>query len=199
VYVNVLERTNQQLTEQVSSTGVLVTALGVSVAVVGVLFTVAAIVAALILFRQSRDYRTILDEEIAQYKRVLHATTAERFAEMANKLEQIAAAREDLRAATDDTERKKIEERIAALEKERDKFFNLTPGIYGFQVPGRVSQWSAMNPFNFGWGESWLSPTSVTCSRCGAWFHPPAPGLLTPGTEREVRCPQCGEIKRMTD
>ena len=78
----------------------------VSVASLGVLFAIAAIVVGVILFRQSDDYREMIAEEVASYKTVLHAHTAARLSDMAtqrsdtrNQYEEfVAKAHEQLRA-----------------------------------------------------------------------------------------------------
>ena len=73
-YVAILEKTNQQLSLWWNPYGIFVGALGA-------LFTAGAVVAAYLIFRQSREYRATIDAAIADYRVVLDALLAERLAD----------------------------------------------------------------------------------------------------------------------
>ncbi len=56
-------------------------AYGIFVGALGALFTAGAVVAAYLIFRQSREYRATIDAAIADYRVVLDALLAERLAD----------------------------------------------------------------------------------------------------------------------
>ena len=110
-YVEILEKTNQQLSIWGNPYGVMV-------AVLGVLFAIGAIVAAILLWRQSADYEKKIHASLASLA-TANALVVESLAEADRRID---AAIAELRGAADEAvgeQRKTLEELATRLQAER--------------------------------------------------------------------------------
>lgn len=175
-YVAILEKTNQQL-------GLLTNPYGIMVASQSVLFTVVAIVAGVILFRQSRDYKTQIEGFINAYKPIVEGVI-----NRAN--EQVDLAISELRAeltnAKDDKTKQALEERIARLEKTA---FTPIPDWKGLMSTGSALGLSSLGLQSLSSQSSYLnSQETFKCPKCGhIWTMPQQGNLVT----LSVICPNC--------
>src|SRR5712692_10296532 len=131
VYIRLLERTNQQLSLWWNPYAVMV-------ATLGALFAVLAIVAAVIIFRQGREYRSLITRSIAEYQGILNAFIEEKNREIevmgTRVTKDLERATTELKTATG-AQKARIETEIANLKKvkeslkpyEQPKF--VTPGL----------------------------------------------------------------------
>jgi hypothetical protein len=205
-YMRLLERTNQQLSLWWSPYGVMV-------ATLGALFAVLAIVAAILIFRQGREYRTLITRSIGEYQGILNAFIEEknREVELMNKriTGAIDRATKDLETAKG-AQKGEIEKEISELKKlketlkphEQPKFFE--SGAIGYSTQFPVPLASSLSSV---WGVSpspYLMVTNIgrshTCAKCARQYVPPAqtPGTITVGG-RLVTCPNCGNVERVSD
>jgi len=137
VYMRLLERTNAQLSLWWSPYGVMVGALGA-------LFAVLAIVATIVIFRQSSEYRALITRSIAEYQGILNAFIKDKNQEIQLMNTQVTAnierATMALATATG-AQKAEIEKQIAELKefketlkaREQPKFF---PSETGFSALG---------------------------------------------------------------
>ena len=122
-YLDILEKTNQQLSLWWNPYGVMIGALGV-------LFAIAAIVAGFIIHRQGEEFKKTLEEKVSEFRKTLETTVGEyrkiidsyileKNAQMEEKSAQIQnelnEVQKQLETASGE-ERKRLEKRIERLE-----------------------------------------------------------------------------------
>jgi DNA-directed RNA polymerase subunit RPC12/RpoP len=185
LYMAVLEKTNHQLSLWWNPYGVMVGTLGV-------LFAMLATAAAIIIYRQGKEYRAILDAELSKYKAIL-----DHFIE--DKNAQIEAVKKDAEArigelesslenAQGEEEKKRIASDIETLKKQLESLRPQPPPLSPFAP-------SPQEPNLFARYLLQYSKSSLhTCSNCGRVFVPAAGlGLVRSETAKlPVNCPYCG-------
>jgi hypothetical protein len=218
LYQNLLERTNQQL-----SLGW--TPVGTFIAALGVLFTVAAIAAAFLLYYQSRDYSQRIDEAIKRHESAIQDLIGARAAEMQvhllarldaehAKMARLTQEEKDrLMVALDEnqsaTERQKVRDklladRIAEWDSEKRE---AEENIERLQGALRVlaSRTPRTKEVMYGPPGSIFDPeqriVGIKCSSCGIFFKIPLPaaeqGLN--GGQMVMPCPRCGFENSLED
>ena len=181
-YGLVLEKTNQQLSLWYNPYALIISSLAV-------LFTVLAIVATVIVFRQSAEYRRILDAAIAQYTQVLNKFIEDKKVQLDN-IEQyfnrkIKEAEENLTTATG-AQKKLIEDTIDKLKVERESVKSQIPSTTtAIPLSGSVFAFS-QDRFH-------------RCTKCGFGYivKNPLGGLLGAaiyGGKTAAKCPNCGNV-----
>jgi len=189
-YREILEKTNAQL-------GLWTNPYGVMIGALGVLFTVGAIVAGFVIFRQGRDYRDLIAESIAEYQKILNAFIEDKNQQIevwkADAARQVAELRKGLDDATG-KQKQEIAAKITELEK-------LQAALKPQDVPRstryvKVSDiLGNISPSTFASiRRAVLSTTQHKCSRCGTSYDVPVQGLIA---SRDVTCPQCRQVDQV--
>ncbi len=177
LYVSILEKTNQQL-------GLWTNPYGLIVATLGVLFAIAAIIVALLLFRQTHEYRTALTDSIAKYESILNTLVQDRLQQIQGQVDELlVGARKELETATA-LQRPTIEKRIQVLEEKRDEILRaeLPLAGAGAGMSGRTTR-------SFGG----LLGDRRICTTCGRELAlPEPPDLMAVTGEHQVYCAHCG-------
>lgn len=138
-YIELMEKTNGQLSKASTSHGILVDTLGVLFSALGVLFAILAIAAAFVIYRQGSEHRKQLDEKIESYQIILDqmvetaATNAR--SEVARIGEEMRHKHAELLVA-DDSKKEALNKDLEELEK-RKKLLNTS-----FQGSGRYNKQS---------------------------------------------------------
>jgi DNA-directed RNA polymerase subunit RPC12/RpoP len=204
IYVRLLERTNQQLSLWWNPYGVMV-------AVLAALFAVLAIVAAFIIFRQSREYRSLITSSIVEYQGILNAFIKEKNHEVEVMSKQVSGAIEratkELATATG-AQKIEIQKEITALKEFKETLKPREQPAFGLPAsdfsaigiaPG-LQYSTAFTPGLGGWRLTAAGLTrSHTCVKCSKQYDPPAPdksSFMTIGG-RPVTCPHCGNVERI--
>lgn len=185
-YNEILNKTNAQLSLWWNPYGVLIGSLGV-------LFTIMAIIFAIIIFRQSREYKEIIRKSIAEHGNVLDKMVAEREKQFkimeANYDKTLAEYQKKLKTAKEG-EKKDIEAFIQTIEKQKESFeTQVKPKIVfpEYNNLSTLSSFGLYKPFH-------------KCSSCGFGYQiGDSPlglrGGLAYGLNRTITCPKCGNIE----
>lgn len=119
-YAEILEKTNQQL-------GVWSNPYGIMIAALGVLFTIATIIAAVIFYIQSRDFQSKMNQLIAKHDELLNGLSEKwrtRLEEMDKEAaKQLDQLKSELKKAPTKM-KSEIRKAIATLEKNREEIEN---------------------------------------------------------------------------
>lgn len=190
-YIGILEKTNQQLSLWYNPYGVII-------GVLAILFTVLTIVAAVIIYRQSRDYKKKLEADRNFYNKEISS-----FLDSQKKIiEQKSKTIEELSQKTDDTlseykkklkessqkQKKEIQKVIDKLEKEK---LTLKKDIDSITIPPNFD-YSSISTMNFS--------KIHKCSSCGFGFYintgiASVPSLYGLGIGcRTAVCPKCQNV-----
>lgn len=194
LYIDFLQRVNQQL-------GPLSNPYGIMVAAFGVLFAAGAIIAAFIIWRQGREYRRLLDGEIEKYRGVLDALVGEKVQEMKRQVEAaIASAEEQLTDATGE-QKERLEGELRRLEAARKKL-SIPPSEVG--TPRGTIHISGDLSSGFGLGSTGslarglggvvvsAPKKKMKCAHCGhEWELDVSDGTFR-FPEWSEECPECG-------
>jgi DNA-directed RNA polymerase subunit RPC12/RpoP len=201
LYISILEKTNHELSLRWNPYGLFVSALGV-------LFAIAAIVVGVLLFRQSREYRQLIQDSIGKYETIVQALIQDRLDQMQVQVDKLLSeSKEALKTATA-KQREVIEKRIVALEKKSEEIKQTELPKISFSGAGLLGSTGYTKPFspieaaflgsgttiNLGLGGSGIRfLTRRTCSHCGKEFDVPdtQPGVIHVGG-RDINCPHCG-------
>ncbi len=209
-YINILEKTNQQL-------GLWSNPYGVSIMILSVWITIIAIVVAYLIYKQGADYKNKLESDRKESNKKI-AELYEQQTEILNKQKlaiekqtaileenqkikqgldaeiekQLQDYKEQLKSAGD-TEKSKIEKSIKELSKEKFKLHS-NAVIEPFQI--NDSPMSKLN--NFG-----IASNFHSCSKCnygflvnnGDFFKSSEVSFM--GGSKGVRCPSCGNIDKL--
>jgi hypothetical protein len=199
VYREILEKTNAQL-------GLWTNPYVILIAALGVLFTVGAIVVGVLIFRQGKDYRDLIQRSITEYQSIINA-----FIEEKNKQieifkqgvsEHIDRLSQGLQKATGE-QKKQIETEIAQLRRYQEalKPVESPKPVWSLSGPTQLAQSSLgfggavpststlmkIGRLFMGTGEQ---PVHV-CSKCKTTYPLPVRlGLLS----QSATCPKCGTI-----
>ena len=119
-YLDILEKTNQQLSLWWNPYGLMIAALGV-------LFAVLGILAAMVIFFQGREFRSLLSKTVAEYRQVLDAFIADKNAQVELMRQQLSDQLHEAKEAFN-TAKGEDQTRIAALIEKLEKLKEvLTP------------------------------------------------------------------------
>ena len=189
-YIDILEKTNQQLSLWYNPYGIIV-------AILAILFTILTIVAVIIIYRQSKDYKEKLEKDRKYYRDEIkkfldsqekiikqRSKTAE---EVSEKIEQTLEAYKQKLKESSKEQKKSIQEAINRLEMEK---LTLKKDIGPMTVtPNRDYSWtSSYKKFH-------------KCSKCGFGFYVEdfsTQGLVSPNFlyNTTVTCPNCGNVDK---
>lgn len=214
LYISVLEKTNQQL-------GLATNPLSLMVAALGVLFTIGAIVAGWLLYRQGRDYRDQRDKTlkeagvvvvnaVAEMQAQVDALTGkmrsqfdEWHAELTQQIEDATARGDQARGEV----KKEIENELAHLRKQRADIEKKQKAMSAAATPRPPSDTGAILAGIPRPNVVMLSPSTSLmssilnkrqkCSHCGREFTVPATlgaALVT----SSVECPYCHTVQKAT-
>ena len=202
-YIEILEKTNSQLSLWLNPYGVMIGALGT-------LFAVAAIVAGVLLFRQGKEYRDLIETSIRKYEGVLGALVKEKLEAVEGAFErQLKDAQAKLAAELDEPKRKALERRIAEIEQHQALLksvhsasvtdistLNLRGTIMGTAWPGA---WGLGSLGSLGVVRADVLPGERRkCTKCGTEIVIPFKGLLDVGP-RAASCSSCGNVELLND
>ena len=186
--LGILERTNEQLS-------LVYNPYGLMVATLGVLFTLLAITVTFLIFRQSSEYRKLIDKSILESRNIVNQFLSERKLEIEAQMDQY---KKDFKTA-DATTKKNIETALESLEKRRqfiDTQFR-TPQSFGSssaRSTGTFGFWVPPEQGYSGYSGSFTNSTKrVTCPKCQNTFdvNDSVP-MITSGTFAKQRiCPKC--------
>ena len=191
-YLDILEKTNQQLSLWWNPYGVMIGALGV-------LFAVLAIVAAVLLFRQSREFRVLLDTTVNEYRQILDGFISDKNAQIDLMKEQVSTelgeAKTALASATGE-EQKRIAAVIDKLEKQQEALKpQPVPKFPPNLILSSIAKTITPNTVLSDW---WAGgTTTVPCSNCGSVVSVIPLATLSGKTIRKGRCPQCNTVNNM--
>lgn len=188
LYIVMLERTNSQLSLRWNPLGVFIGALGV-------LFTVLAIGTAVALYRQGRDYKLLLNEELAKYQKVLNDFIADRKAQLELLSQDIAAQLEAAKlqlTVADAEDKDRLKEHVTRLEARVNSIRAVPTAPAAPSSAASLLEWLDSAQTGAGSPKPALAPLPIhQCRECGRMFA--AAELLKPvgllGTP--VQCPYC--------
>ncbi|MFA6423340.1 MAG: hypothetical protein WCW17_02715 [Patescibacteria group bacterium] len=180
-YIDILEKTNQQLGFWQSQNGIIV-------ATLSVLFTIITIVAVFIIYRQSQEHKNRLEEDRKLYKKKLDdfLTTQmkvikqrdEEAEKISKKINKIISGYQKKLEDSSKEQKEEIQKVIDKLEIEKLSLSKESGPI------------TVMPDFNLG---NSIFKKQCTCSHCGYGFYVNTGiGSLTMQT---ASCPKCGSIK----
>src|SRR3989344_2437809 len=81
-YIQILEKTNQQL-------GLWTNPYGIMIGVLAILFTILTIIAAVVIYQQSKDYKEKIDKLLGEYEKQLKASSKSQKAEIEKAIENL--------------------------------------------------------------------------------------------------------------
>lgn len=168
--IELMEKTNNQMNLWYNPYAVIIGSLSL-------LFTIAAIVFAFIIYRQSKEYKDQIKSLINSYQTALKNLVED----WESKIEKIDEQIEDYKTkmiSASDEQKKEFEKEIDKLKKERDNAtIPLRPGFLPTQVSGSYN-FPGMAGYHF-----------VNCKNCGNTFSVPTYLL---GLEKTfISCPNC--------
>ena len=187
-YIQILEKTNQQLSLWANPYGVMVGALAV-------LFTVLAIVAAVIIYRQSKDYKEKLQADREQYSKSLNEFLASQKAIIEKREKQVIEVEKDIDKLLKEYEKKlsaSSEKQKAEIKKAIQKLEEEKLSLGGKIGPITVSP----NGFNFDTTAYGLGNNHHNCKNCGFGFFIKNhwSTLSTLSMNHTITCPKCGSV-----
>lgn len=183
-YVEILEKTNQQLSLWSNPYGILVGALGVMIAVLAILFT-------FILWRQSKEYKEAFNQFLEEQKKIVDGEIGKAMIEAKKALDgQIESAKKKLKTVQGNAQ-EAVRKEIADLQKakhglEGASFGHFTSDFatrstYG-GVGGGAASWPGIGSSVWGIADHIGRADFIACSSCG---H-------TSSGEGVLYCPRCG-------
>lgn len=188
-YIQILEKTNQQLSLWTNPYGIMI-------GVLAILFTILTIVAAVIIYRQSKDYKERVQADREQYAKSINdflssqKSIIEQREKQANKVEEkidkLLKQYENQLKESSKSQKVEIEKAIENLKEEK-LLLSSTIG------PLTVSP----NNFNLATSVSVLgSSNHHTCKSCGFGFFVKKDWLILGSLAMNltVTCPKCGSV-----
>ena len=191
-YQDILEKTNSQLSLWWNPYGVLI-------GLLGVLFTVLTIIAAVVIYRQSKEYKELIRESITKHETVLGQMITERNQQLkiieTNLNNTINEYKEKLVTATEEN-KKEFKDLITNLEKQKESIDTQIQANY--VVPEEVEQSSTVLSY---YGKR---RTQHKCSNCGYGYFVQTEKTdfasrreVTLGySSKTITCPKCGNVER---
>jgi len=190
-YQDILEKTNSQLSLWWNPYGVLI-------GLLGVLFTVLTIIAAVIIYRQSREHKELIKESITKHETVLGQMITERNQQLknieTNLNNTINEYKEKLKTATEEN-KKEINELIQTLETQKESIDTQIHASY--VIPEQHDQFLTATSI-YG-----IKRTPHKCSKCnyGYFVQSDPLGLATARVtmgydgSKTITCPKCGNVE----
>ncbi len=188
-YIQILEKTNQQL-------GLWTNPYGIIIGALAILFTILTIVAAVIIYRQSRDYKERVQADRERYAKSINdflesqKAIIERREKQAGKVEEkIDKLLEEYKNQLKESSKSQKVEIEKAIENLKEEKLLLGSTIGPLTV--------SPNNFNFATSASVLGLSNHhTCKSCGFGFF--VSGGLGTFTnlmgQQTVTCPKCGSV-----
>ena len=189
-YISTLENTNQQLSLWFNPYGILIGSLAV-------LFALLAIVATVLIYRQSKDYKEKLDTFVKGYQDIFDKLIKEWQARRDGIDKQIQDYQTQL-AKTTGQQKKTIEDAIEKLKAQKDS------------VSSQIATTVAAMPSSGAIASLLGYPTKQhhKCSQCGWGFMVDPPYQSSYGTSYQgltgltmtsatVTCPKCGNVDQL--
>lgn len=187
-YQDILEKTNSQLSLWWNPYGLII-------GLLGVLFTVLTIIAAFLIYRQSKEHKELIQESILKYKTVIDTMIEERSRQLKNleKNLEISITEYKTKLATENN-KQEIQKFIQILEKHKESIDSqINQNIV---VPEYVESYSDGNT------ESLSNRKLHKCSFCGFGYYilNDQFGLdiarVSFGSGyKTIKCPKCGNIE----
>lgn len=183
-FMGILEKTNSQL-------GMWTNPYGVAVGAMAVLFAALAIGVAVVLYRQSREFKDLVRDELTSRRKQMEDLISEFRASLRDAQEQydkaIGDAELQLKGATNN--KQELEKAIIQLKADRANMtaaFGATGSAAAIVNSSAPMTFSAFN----------MSRTTTTCPKCFSTIPLPpgfVPGMRTPYGSG-IKCPNCGTI-----
>jgi hypothetical protein len=187
-YQEILEKTNSQLSLWWNPYGVLI-------AFLGVLFTALTIIAAIVIYRQSREHKELIKESIIKHENVLGKMITERNQQLkiieSNLDNTINEYREKLKSATEEN-KQEIKKLIQTLEAQKESIDS--------QIQSTYVNPQDHSPVSLGMAVYGITPPPHRCSSCG-YGYIVKPGAIYPSfsnRSRSITCPKCGNVESYT-
>lgn len=190
-YASIVEKTNQQMNLWLNPYAILIAALGV-------LFTAGAIVAAVLLYRQSQDYKKQVELDRKTYAQKVNEILLTQKEIIKNNNKKIEEGTKKINVKIEEYEKKlkmsaqrqkkKIQEKIDNLELEKLRL-DITPA-HAITVNPEPLDYIGIGDLN-------LNKKLIRCSnpKCGFNFYVNTGGLYTGTLIRNTAvCPKCGNI-----
>ena len=178
-YLSTLEKTNQQLSLWFNPYALLVASLAI-------LFTLLAIIATALIYRQSKEYREKLDSFVKSYQEVFDKLITE-LSKRRDDIEKQIKEHQTQLAKVAGEGKKAIEVEIERLTAKKDSVSS--------QIASTVAAIPASgSPFGLG------MERHHKCSQCGRGFMIKAANpfyFAALGSEETVKCPKCGNIDKL--
>jgi DNA replicative helicase MCM subunit Mcm2 (Cdc46/Mcm family) len=183
-YIDILEKTNQQLNLLYNPYGVIVGALAV-------LFTALTIIAAVIIYFQSKDYKDKMEEDrknyderirrfLASYKEIIEEENKKSIL-ISEKIDEILKEYKNKLKESSETQKMEIQKAIDRLEIEKLTLKN----------PITVKPSSTFPYF------SALGNSLHTCSKCGFGFLVDQSSQYSGVYCPTITCPKCGNTEKI--
>lgn len=187
-YLKILEKTNQQLSLWWNPYGILV-------AILAILFTLMAIISAIIIFRQSKEHKKIINDSIIKYEIIINKFIKEKKAELENMKEIYSNSINELKSKlkeTDKKAKKSIQDAIKKLKIERDSISKRAEKFEDFYVTPQ-SHKHTVSAF------TGTDDKTHTCSFCGfkyiVSYNPFLIGPMMADSYKTIKCPKCGKLE----
>lgn len=191
-YIQILEKTNQQLSLWTNPYGIMI-------GVLAIFFTILTIVAAVILYRQSKDYKDKLEADRNLYAKNINDFLESQKLIIEKRGEQASKVEEDINKLLKEYEKKlkassqnqkvEIEKVIEDLKEQK---LSLSSTIGAITVyPNNYDFATAIS------GYALANKNHHNCKNCGFGFFVNNSGLLTTPAlfgNRTVTCPKCGSV-----
>jgi gas vesicle protein len=192
-YQEILEKTNAQLSLWWNPYGVLI-------GLLGVLFTILTIIAAVVIYRQSKEYKELINESLSKHETVLGQLITERNQQLknieTNLSNTITDYKEKLKSATDDN-KKEINSLIKTLEEQKESIDTQIHASY--VVPEQHDQFLTASSL-YG-----IQKKPHRCSKCGYGYfvqsYPYDVGMTSVVLgihgygSKTITCPKCGNVE----
>lgn len=189
-YQDILEKTNMQLSLWWNPYGLLI-------AILGVLFTILTIISAVVIYRQSKEYRELINQSISKHELLFNDLIAEKNQQLLiieNNLNALINEYKEKLATVGEDQKNEINEIISRLETERKSIDNQINAKY---VTPEYSDTFLTVGGNFG-----LKNSPHKCSKCGyGYFVKDIPITLRPSISigltntKTITCPKCGNVE----
>lgn len=187
-YIDILEKTNQQLSLWYNPYGVIVGALAV-------LFTILTIVAVVIIYRESREYKNKLEADREFYKNKINEflDSQKKIIEQRNKIaegvsQKIDNKLKEYKKKLKESSKKQKEEIQKVIDKLELEKLTLKTDIGPITVAPNYD-YSLMSGVGFG-----LFKTIHKCSKCGFGFYVDTAPSYTRVGNMAVACPKCQNV-----
>lgn len=188
-YQEILEKTNSQLSLWWNPYGILI-------AILGVLFTIVTIIAAVLIYRQSREHKEMIKESITKYETLFSNLIAEKNQQLLNienDLNNLIIETKETLASVEDEKKKEINDILSRLEMQKK---SIDSQIYPKFVTPEYCEPYLTADGNFG-----LKNSPHKCSKCGFGYFvkdqtiPVTTAIYVGANTKSITCPKCGNVE----